>query len=367
MPQPQHGPLASPGSGESAPTGRRVMVTGGAGFIGTHLVRELLARGDSVTIVDNLSTGRLSNIPSEAGRDRSAGPGVEFIESDLRAALPALAERQPFDEIYHLAAAVGVDLVLRDPVSAIEANVEQTAALLRFARPRAGRGERGPSASGTPVLVASSSEVYGKPEREVFSEDDDVHYGPTTVTRWSYAQTKAIDEYLALAHHEHHGVPCVVVRLFNTVGPGQVGEYGMVLPRFVASALRGEPLTVHGDGSQSRCFCDVRDVARALPVLLGSPHCRGRVFNLGSDVPISIRELAEMVVSLVGGPSQIRDIPYDDAYPRGFEDLRRRRPDLSRVRGAIGFEPRYPLERTIADIASWMRSGGGQRPPAGRA
>ena len=226
----------------------------------------------------------------------------------------------------------------------IETNVEQTAALLRFIE-QTGAG---------PMLFTSSSEVYGKPTRRVFSEDDDVVYGPTSITRWSYACAKAIDEYLALGHHRDGSAQCVVVRLFNTVGPGQVGAYGMVLPRFVRAAMKGETIRVFGDGTQSRCFCDVRDVVGVMPRLLGDESCRGRVFNLGSDVPVTIRELAETVISVLGSSSVIELVPYDEAYPPGYEDLRFRRPDLARIREAVGFTPSIPLERTIRDIAQTM-------------
>ncbi|RMH11672.1 MAG: NAD-dependent epimerase/dehydratase family protein [Planctomycetota bacterium] len=323
---------------------RRTLVSGGAGFIGSHLVDQLLARGDRVTVVDNLSTGNRSNLPDEH-------PHLRFIEASVKDAIAVFGPGERFDEIYHLAAAVGVQLVLDDPIGSIETNVEQTAAVLRFAR-TAGR-DGAPSS----VLITSSSEVYGKPDREVFCEDDDVVYGPTTVLRWSYAQTKAIDEYLGLAHHARLGVPVVVVRLFNTVGPRQVGSYGMVLPRFVASALRDEPLEVYGDGRQSRCFCDVRDVAKVLPRLLETSACHGRVFNVGSDEPISIGELAQLVVDALGSGSPIRTVPYEQAYPDGFEDLPRRRPSIERVREAVGFEPKISIRQTILDLADAMREG----------
>jgi len=193
----------------------------------------------------------------------------------------------------------------------------------------------------------------------VFSEDDDVVYGPTSVTRWSYAAAKAIDEYLVLGHHAAGDTRCVVVRLFNTVGPGQVGEYGMVLPRFVRAALAGEAIRVYGDGTQSRCFCDVRDVVTSLPRLLGHEACMGRVFNVGSDEPITIRELAETVRRVLGSASEIECVPYSEAYPSGYEDLQHRRPDLARVRSAVGFEPRIPLERTIRDLAEEIAGGRG--------
>ncbi len=325
-----------------APDVRRTLVTGGAGFVGSHLIEVLLERGDHVTVIDNLSTGRQSNLG--AGHAR-----LRFIESTVTRALDAFGPGERFDEIYHLAAAVGVQLILEDPIGSIETNVEQTSAVLRFARTH---GRDGGPAS---ILLTSSSEVYGKPASDVFCEDDDVVYGPTTALRWSYAQTKAIDEYLALAHHARCGVPAVVVRLFNTVGPRQVGSYGMVLPRFVESALRGEPLKVFGDGEQSRCFCDVRDVVRVLPKLLGSQACAGRVFNVGSDESISIRALAEAVIATLGSTSTVSMVPYGDAYPGGFEDLRHRRPSLERVRSAVGFEPKWNLTDTIQDLANEIR------------
>ncbi len=338
--------------GDAARSPADILITGGAGFIGSHLTEALLAEGHRVTVVDNLTTGRRKNLPA-------AHPALEIIESDLREALAGPLARRRFDEIYHLAAAVGVDLVMKDPVLAIEVNVEQTAALLRFAAgldPEARDNPADASGTGTPTFIASSSEVYGKPTRQVFSEDDDVVYGPTVVTRWSYAQTKAIDEYLALAYHNTAACPVVVARFFNTVGPRQVGDYGMVLPRFVRSAIEAKPIRVFGDGAQSRCFCDVRDVVAAIPKLLRNQDCHGRVFNLGSDRPISIAELASLVIDTLGSTSTIEFVPYADAYPPGFEDLKHRRPDLSRVREAIAFEPRTDLAATIADLATAIRA-----------
>ncbi len=326
----------------------RALVTGGSGLIGSHLVDLLLARGDHVTVIDNLSTGRRSNLPVSHAR-------LRFIEADLSRALDALGKGERFDEIYHLAAAVGVRLVVDDPIRCIETNVIETSNLLRFALGHGPQTDRA-GRVGARTLVASSSEVYGKSEKLPFAEDDDVVYGPTSRSRWSYACTKAIDEYLALAYAGKHGLPVVVARFFNTVGPRQVGEYGMVLPNFVAAALRGEDLRVFGDGRQTRCFCDVRDVAEALPRLIGAPGCVGRVFNVGSDESISIGELAERVIRVIGSGSRVRFIPYDEAYAAGFEDLKRRVPDLTRVRQAIGFERRRTLEDTIRDCAAWMRT-----------
>lgn len=327
-----------------------MLVTGGAGFIGSHLTSILLSRGDEVTVIDNLSTGRRGNLPPRHER-------LRFIEADLADALAAFGKGESFDEIYHLAAAVGVKLVMDDPIRAIETNVGRTIELFKFAATRSRTG------AGVPTLVVSSSEVYGKGSRTPFSEDDDVVYGPTTVARWCYGASKALDEYLALAYHRQHALPAVVVRLFNTVGPGQVGEFGMVVPRFVRSALAGEAIEVYGDGSQTRCFCDVRDIAGAMPRVLGEPRCLGRVFNLGSDRSLSIRELAEMVIKVVGSRSQVKLIPYSQAYAPGFEDLRDRKPDLSRIREAIGFAPRWSLEETIRDVADLIAHHGPQVPP----
>lgn len=326
---------------------RRTLVTGGAGFIGSHLVDLLLDRGDFVTVVDNLSTGQRENLPETHER-------LRFIEADLGEALRAFGKGEVFDEIYHLAAAVGVKLVMDDQIGSIETNVEQTAALLRYAVTHGRDGDRHRP---VPTLIASSSEVYGKSSKNPFSEDDDAVYGPTTIGRWSYACSKAIDEYLALAYYRQKGLPTVVARFFNTVGPRQVGAYGMVLPRFVSAAIQGKPLEVYGDGTQSRCFCDVRDVAEVLPRLLGNPRCAGRVFNVGSDKPVSIASLADHVIEIVGTDATKRLIPFEEAYGQGFEDLKRRQPDLSRIKSAVGFEPRVMLDQTIRDVETFLRHG----------
>jgi UDP-glucose 4-epimerase len=317
---------------------RRTLITGGAGFIGSHLAERLLERGDDLIIVDNFSTGRRSNV-AHLPSDR-----VTIIDAPVSDAVPRL-ETGAFDEVYHLAAAVGVRLVIDQPIRTIETNVLETSALLAFAAP-----------TSTPVLMASTSEIYGKSSHTPFAEDDDVVYGPTTLHRWSYACSKAIDEYLSLAYHREHGLPVVVARFFNTVGPRQVGEYGMVLPRFVARALNGRPLEVFGDGEQTRCFCDVRDVVELLPRMMANPDCYGRVFNVGNDEPIRIRELAELVIETLESDSTIDVVPYDKAFGAGFDDLRDRRPDLTRLRGATGFEPRVTLQQTIRDLAEDLRS-----------
>jgi UDP-glucose 4-epimerase len=316
----------------------RSLVTGGSGFIGSHLVDRLLARGDHVTVVDDLSTGRRANLPASHER-------LRFIEADLASALHAFGPGERFDQIYHLAAAVGVKLVVENPARCIHTNIELTSRLLEFAM------THGPSGKSAPTLIASSSEVYGKADKTPFSEEDDVVYGPTSRTRWSYGMTKAIDEYLALDAHKRLGLPAVVVRFFNTTGPRQVGSYGMVLPSFVAAALRNEDLQIFGDGRQSRCFVDVRDVAEVLPRLLAEPRAHGVVMNLGSDRPFTMEELADLVIRTLSSRSGKRFVPYDVAYSAGFEDLRRRIPDLSRIRAAVNFQPRYSLEQTIRDLA----------------
>jgi UDP-glucose 4-epimerase len=331
--------VPTPPSNAARPA-RRTFITGGAGFIGSHLAERLLERGDTVTIVDDLSTGRRANLPDVHSR-------LRFIEADLGEALHAFGKGEVFDEIYHLAAAVGVKLVMDEPIRAVETNIEQTSALLRFA-----------ANTRTPTLIASSSEVYGKSSRSPFAEDDDAVYGPTTIGRWSYACSKAIDEYLALAYHAQRGVPTVIARFFNTVGPRQVGDYGMVLPRFVGAALKNQPLTVYGDGSATRCFCDVRDVVEVLPRMLESPSCRGRVLNVGSDIPISIRDLGALVIRTTASRSSIETIPYSEAYPAGFEDLKQRQPDLRRLRAAVPFAPKIPLEQTIRDVAAFLTEAG---------
>jgi UDP-glucose 4-epimerase len=328
----------------------RVLITGGGGFIGSHLSELLLDRGDRVTIVDNFSTGRRENLATV----RSVPARVDrykVIEGDVSTVLPTL-DASDYDCVYHLAAAVGVRLVVERPIHTIETNVHETSVVLRFAASRS-----------LPILVASTSEVYGKTARVPMAEDDDVVYGSTRYSRWCYAASKAIDEYLALAYHAEHGLPAVIARFFNTVGPRQVGEWGMVLPRFVSAALSGRALEVHGDGAQSRCFCDVRDVVEVLPRLVEDASCHGRVFNVGREQPITIRALAELVVATLGSRSEIRMVPYAEAFASGFDDLAVRQPDLSRIRAAVGFAPRIALEQTIRDLADEIARRG-EKPEA---
>lgn len=317
--------------------GRRWLVTGGAGFIGSHLCDLLLAAGGWVTVVDDLSTGLRGNLDAAAS---AHGQRLSFVESKVSRALPHL-DPSAFDGIFHLAAAVGVRLVVDDPVSAAETNVQETSAVLAFAAQRR-----------VPTLIASSSEVYGKGVRAPFREDDDCVFGPPSVSRWSYGISKALDEHLALAHARRDGLPVAIARLFNTVGPRQRGRYGMVLPRFVSAALDGRPLEVHGTGRQVRCFCDVRDVAVALVALLASPSCHGRVFNVGSDRPVTVEDLAQAVLRVTGSRSAVVHVPHAEVFGPDFEDLAIRVPDISRIRAAIDFAPAIGLEQTIADVAA---------------
>ena len=317
----------------------KTLITGGAGFVGSHLCERLLAEGHSVTVVDDLSTGRIDNLSPCRSNDR-----FSFHEDTImnRALMARLVEAS--DVVFHLAAAVGVRLIVESPVRTIETNVHGTEVVLQSAAPQ-----------GTPVFVFSTSEVYGKSTRIPFAEDHDLVLGPTTRSRWSYACSKAIDEFLALAYAREKGLPVVVVRLFNTVGPRQTGRYGMVLPTFVRQALAGQAITVFGNGEQSRCFCHVSDVVEALVRLLGYDAGRGRVFNIGSDEEVSILELARLVCRKADSPSEIQLIPYDEAYGEGFEDMVRRVPDLSRIQSAIGYECRHRLEDIVESVVEYER------------
>ncbi len=316
----------------------KILISGGAGFIGSHLARRLADQGHRIRIIDDLSTGRLENLAD-------LDPEQCLLEQTTVAeALVDDAWLADYDRVYHLAAAVGVDLIVRQPVHTIETNVVQTAALLDAA-----------ARHGVPTLVASSSEVYGKSSAVPFNEDDDVVYGSTRFSRWSYAMTKALDEYLAMAHAREHSLPAVAVRLFNTVGPGQVGQYGMVLPRFIERAVRQRPIQVYGDGRQTRCFCHVSDVVDAMPRLLDEPSCHGVVYNLGCDEEVSINDLARRVVERAGSSSPIEHVPYDRAYALDFDDLPRRVPDLNRIRRAIGFAPTYNLDAIIDELIEQAR------------
>lgn len=318
----------------------KVLVTGGAGFIGSHLAEALVRRGDSVVVLDDLSTGRRENVaPLE-----SSGK-LRFVEGsclDPRNVDRLVAESEL---IVHLAAAVGVRLIVERPVHTIETNVRATEIVLEAAARR-----------NTAVVIASTSEVYGKSSKVPFMEEDDISLGATSRSRWAYACSKALDEWLALAYAAERNADVVIVRFFNTVGPRQTGRYGMVLPNFARQALLGEPITVYGDGTQSRCFGHVKDAVEALLRLAAAPSARGRVFNVGNDEEVTILELARRVRDAAGSQSDIVLVPYDQAYAAGFEDMPRRVPDLTRLEATCGFRPRTPLSTIIQDVLADQRA-----------
>lgn len=310
---------------------KHVLVTGGAGFIGSHLVERLLADGKSVVVIDDLSTGRRANLRAVANH-----ANLRFIRSKISRCreLPRLAARA--EAIYHLAAAVGVELVVKQPIHVCSTNLRETEVLLEAAAPHR-----------VPVLLTSTSEVYGKSAKHEFCEEDDLLIGPPTHARWSYACSKLMDEFLALAYSHERGLPVVVVRVFNTVGPRQTGRYGMVLPRFIAAAKVGLPLRVYGDGRQTRCFCCVTDTVEALVRLQNCPKACGEVFNIGGTEEVSMRDLAGQVIAAAGSESKIQFVPYAQAYAPGFEDMRRRKPRVTKLAKFTGFRPRTPLREII--------------------
>lgn len=311
-----------------------VLITGGAGFIGSHLADMLLARGHRVLAIDNLSTGRLDNI-----RHLLDNPDFHYARTDITDGIVLDRLASQADIIVHLAAAVGVKLVVERPLHTIKTNVMGTEAVLQVAL-----------RYGCRVLIASTSEVYGKGSRIPFSEEDDVLLGATSKSRWAYAATKMVDEFLGLAYQREYGLPVVPFRLFNTVGPRQTGRYGMVIPRFVSQALRGEPITVYGDGTQSRCFCDVSDAVEAIAGLAQHAQAPGQVFNIGSSEEVTIRELAERVKVVTESCSQIEYTPYTEAYALGFEDMRRRVPDTSRIQELLGWQPQLSLDQILVRV-----------------
>lgn len=318
----------------------KFLVTGGAGFVGSHLADELLARGHSVHALDDLSTGSIENIRHLKGQ-----PGFGYT-IDTCANGPLVAELvDEADAIFHLAAAVGVQLIVESPVRTIETNVHLTEVLLGHAAKKK-----------RPVFIASTSEVYGKSAALPFREDGDLVMGPTHLGRWSYACSKAIDEFLGLAYWREKALPVVIGRLFNTVGPRQTGRYGMVVPRFVRQALAGEPITVFGDGHQQRCFCHVKDVVKALAGLMESEEHFGEVFNIGSTEEVTIMQLAERIRDTCGSQSEIVTIPYAEAYEEGFEDMLRRVPDTSKLERAIGWRRTRDLDEILADVMVGMHA-----------
>ena len=316
----------------------RVLITGGAGFIGSHLADAYLQRGDKVCVIDDLSTGRIENIQHLKGK-----PNFEYTIDTVHNQ-PVTAELvDQADVVFHLAAAVGVKLIVESPVRTIETNVRGTEVVLALANKKKKK-----------VLVASTSEVYGLSADVPFREDGNLVMGATTKGRWSYACSKAIDEFLALAYWREKKLPTVVVRLFNTVGPRQTGQYGMVIPTFVKQALAGRPITVYGDGTQSRCFGYVGDVVGALINLMDRNEAVGNVYNIGSNQEITILQLAERVKELTQSESEIVFVPYDEAYEEGFEDMPRRVPDISKIRGLVGFEPKMDLNGILQSVIDFQ-------------
>ncbi|HKY04315.1 MAG TPA: GDP-mannose 4,6-dehydratase, partial [Blastocatellia bacterium] len=318
----------------------RVFITGGAGFIGSHLAERHLERGDYVYIIDDLSTGAMENIEQIKGHPRFAYHLEPISNTQLTAELVDLS-----DVIYHLAAAVGVRLIVESPVKTIETNIHGTEIVLRLAAKKRKR-----------VLITSTSEVYGKRDRAPFHEEDDLVLGPTSKGRWSYACSKAIDEFLAIAYWKEKRVPTVIARLFNTVGPRQTGRYGMVIPNFTRQAIANEPITVFGDGRQTRCFTHVSDTVGAIMRLAEHPLAVGEVYNVGSDEEVTIIELAEKIKELSGSTSEMVFVPYGEAYEEGFEDMMRRVPDLTKIRGLIGYEPRYDLDQILTSVIDYHRA-----------
>ncbi len=320
------------------------LITGGAGFIGSHLTEHLLFQGHRVIVVDDLSTGRATNLAAVMGHER-----LEYIEGTVEDESLVAEVVDRADRVYHLAAAVGVALIAKQPIQTIERNIYPTQLILNRLGLRTAAGDR------IPCFIASTSEVYGKNPKEVWTEEDDLVFGATTKPRWSYGVSKAIDEFLALAFYKDCGLPVVVGRFFNVVGPRQTGAYGMVLPRFVDAAIEGRDLVVHDDGRQVRCFAHVADVVEAVATLVDTPEAAGRVYNIGSDAPVSILELAQRVIARVNPQTNIEFQSYSDAYDESFEDIRRRVPDLTRIRDAIGYRPSKDLDSIIDAVAEYQR------------
>lgn len=317
-----------------------VLITGGAGFIGSHLTESLLQAGHQVTVIDNFSTGQAHNLAHVADH-----PQLTLLTGSITDQMLLTEAVRGIDVIYHLAAAVGVKLVAEDPVRTIETNIYPTEWLLRLA-----------AQTGCRFFLASTSEVYGKNANERWHEEEDLHFGPTSKPRWAYGCSKAIDEFLALAYHSKYGLPVVIGRFFNVVGPRQVGNYGMVIPRFIDQALAGGPLIVYDDGQQVRCFAHVREVVDCVVGLTNSPEAVGSIFNIGSDQAVSIQQLAQEVISRVDPAVQIQYVEYRDAYGNDFEDVRRRVPDVGRLQRVLGRKPEMKLGEILDDIIDWKRN-----------
>ena len=313
----------------------KCLITGGAGFIGSYLAEELIARGDQVVVLDNLSTGSASNLSEIRGR-------IEFEQADIldKAVINRLVAESDF--IVHLAAALGVFNIVNKPLESLKTNIQGSEIVLEAA-----------DKYKKPVLIASTSEVYGKNDKVPLNEEDDRIIGHPLKSRWSYSEAKAVDESLAYFYYLENKLPIRIVRFFNTVGPRQVGHYGMVLPRFVSAALKNEPLAVYGSGDQIRCFCHVDDAVRALLLVMDSDKGVGQVFNVGNNQQITIMELAKKVIELTGSKSNIEKIAYEKAYPEGFEDMQRRVPDISKIKQVLGWTPEINLDQIIKDIAAF--------------
>lgn len=318
----------------------KILITGGAGFVGSHLADRLIKDGNEITVIDDLSTGRYSNVAHLEGNENFR----LIIDTVLNQRLMEELIRET-DRVYHMASAVGVRLIMEQPVKTIETIFHGTDVILKFCSRYRKR-----------VLIPSTSEVYGKGATIPFSEDDDLLTGATDKHRWAYACAKTLDEFLALAHWKETRLPVVVVRLFNTVGPRQTGQYGMVVPRFVHAAMKNETITVHGDGTQQRCFGHVHDVVGGLVKVLETPECFGQVINLGNDDEVSILGLADKAITITGSSSEIKFIPYEEAYGDGFEDMRRRVPSLSKAKRLVGYQPTRTLDDIINDVAAEFRS-----------
>jgi UDP-glucose 4-epimerase len=317
----------------------KYLITGGAGFIGSHLSDALIARGESVTVLDNLSTGNSKNI-----EQLLTNPNFQLIEGSILDTDLVDHVVKSVDHVLHLAAAVGVFNILEKPLESLTTNLRGTENILEAA-----------TAHQKEVLIASSSEIYGKNSSGPLNEESDRIVGSPLKSRWSYSEAKAIDESLAFFYHLEKGLVARIVRLFNTVGPRQVGHYGMVVPRFVSAALKNEPLTVYGSGHQSRCFCHVDDAIRGILAVIDSSQTVGQAFNVGNDQEITIEELAQQIIKLTNSSSQITKIPYEGAYSAGFEDMQRRVPDISKIKSAVGWNPKLTLDDVIADVANHLR------------
>jgi UDP-glucose 4-epimerase len=316
-----------------------ILITGGAGFIGSHLCELLVHSGHSVIAIDDLSTGRIENI-----QHLRPLPNFHFVRETIMNPLVLDRLTSEADIVIHLAAAVGVKLIVEDPVRTISTNIMGTESVLTTA-----------NRYGCKVLIASTSEVYGKGLKVPFREDDDSLIGPTINSRWAYATSKAVDEFMGLAYFHQFDLPVVIVRLFNTIGPRQTGRYGMVVPRFTQQALKNEPLPVYGDGQQSRCFADVADVIKAVNQLIKEPKAIGEVFNIGSTEEITIIDLAKKIINLTDSKSDIQLVPYAEAYAPGFEDMRRRVPSIEKLKNLIGFFPQYVLDETLLRVIAYER------------